>query len=149
MRLPSRSTTSRPARSPSFRRSRARTSSASSPAATSRPRSTPPSRRSIVARGSRASARSPTPRPATAQSARAYYVRSDGNDGNKGTANSAAGAWRTIQHAVDYIAQNLDINGFLVTVQLQSGVTFTEQVQLKPYAGQYVATQTNPTIQGD
>lgn len=80
---------------------------------------------------------------------RTYYVRADGSDSNDGMVNSASGAFATIQHAVDTISEDLDINGQLVTVQLQSGATFTENVSFKPYFGQYVATQTNPTIIGD
>jgi len=51
---------------------------------------------------------------------RTYYVRTDGNDGNNGLANVAAGAFRTLQRAWSAIL-GLDLNGFAVTVQVGVG----------------------------
>lgn len=50
-----------------------------------------------------------------------YYVRSDGSDSNTGTANTAGGAWLTIQHAMDYLSSNIDGGGFGITVNIGSG----------------------------
>lgn len=55
-----------------------------------------------------------------------YYVRTDGNNANAGTADTAAGAWLT----VDYATKN-SLNGVLAagdTVYLQPGATFTERI---------------------
>lgn len=49
-----------------------------------------------------------------------YYVRTDGDDGNTGTTNSAEGAWLTIQQAADTIVAG-------DTVRIQPG-TYTENV---------------------
>jgi hypothetical protein len=46
------------------------------------------------------------------------YVRTDGNDGNDGSLNDAAHAFRTIQKAVDYVAASFSIAGRNVTVQM-------------------------------
>lgn len=64
-----------------------------------------------------------------------FFVRTDGNDSNTGLLNTAAGAWATIQHAVDYIAQNLIIpTAFTVTVQLADG-TYAENVRFPSING--------------
>jgi hypothetical protein len=52
---------------------------------------------------------------------RTYYVRTDGNDANTGLVNDAAGAWLTLQHAVFYVAENIDIAGFKVTISVGAG----------------------------
>jgi hypothetical protein len=61
------------------------------------------------------------PEPLTSN--RTYYVRTDGSDSNNGLTNSSAGAFATIQHAVN-AAYNLDYNGYNVTIQVESG-TYT------------------------
>jgi hypothetical protein len=52
-----------------------------------------------------------------------YYVRTDGSDSNDGTANNAAHAWLTLQHAIDVIAE-IDIGKWTVTLQIGDG-TYT------------------------
>jgi hypothetical protein len=66
---------------------------------------------------------------------RTYYVRTDGNDSNTGLANTAAGAFLTIQRAANYIQTALDLNGFTVTVQVGDG-TYTAGAKVaKPWVG--------------
>lgn len=82
--------------------------------------------------------------------ARTYFVRSDGNNNNTGLTDSAAGAFLTIQRAVDVICETLDIVGAQVTIQLQQGVTFNENISLKNYVSSgLTATQNEPIIRGD
>ena len=64
---------------------------------------------------------------------RTYYVRTDGSDSNDGLTDSPGGAFRTIQKAVDTVA-DLDINGHKVTIQLADG-TYTAGALLKNVAG--------------
>jgi hypothetical protein len=54
---------------------------------------------------------------------RTYYVRPDGIDSNDGRANTAGGAFQTIQKAIDVVAEQ-DIGKFNVTIQLADG-TYT------------------------
>ena len=54
---------------------------------------------------------------------RTYYVRTDGNDANNGLADTSGGAFATIQKAFDHLADRIDINGKVITIQLQTGVT--------------------------
>jgi hypothetical protein len=58
---------------------------------------------------------------------RTYYVRTDGNDANDGSANDAAHAFLTIQHGVN-IAKALDFDGYTVTIQIADGTYAADPV---------------------
>src|SRR5574343_428535 len=77
---------------------------------------------------------------------RNYYVRTDGDDSHTGLVNSAAGAFFTIQKAVDTIANTLDIAGKTVTVQVGDGM-YTGTVNLRNVVG--YAAPGNLVIQGN
>jgi hypothetical protein len=74
---------------------------------------------------------------------RTYYVRTDGNDSNSGLANDAAGAFLTIQKAVNVACTEIDFGLFTCTIQVGAG-TYAEAVSLKPYVGATV-----PVLRGD
>ena len=65
--------------------------------------------------------------------ARAYYVRSDGNDSNDGLANSSGGAFLTAQKAVDTVA-SLDLGIYDATIYL-GATTWTAGTTLKTLIG--------------
>jgi hypothetical protein len=56
--------------------------------------------------------------------ARSWYIRTDGNDANDGSANDAAHAFATIQKAWDTLCK-YDCNGFAVNLVCGAGMTFT------------------------
>lgn len=58
---------------------------------------------------------------------RTYFVRTDGNDNNLGTSDTAGGAFLTIQKAVNVVWDTIDIAGKNVTIQVRDG-TYTGQV---------------------
>lgn len=62
-----------------------------------------------------------------------YYVRSDGSDINDGLSNSSAGAFLTIQAAIDHAA-SFGGSIFNVTINVADG-TYTSPVILKSYIG--------------
>lgn len=65
---------------------------------------------------------------------RTYYVRTDGSNANNGLANTAGGAFLTLQKAMDVIAAKIDTAGFDVTVQIADG-SYAGQVSVKPWVG--------------
>jgi len=76
--------------------------------------------------------------------AQTYYVRTNGNDSNNGLTDDAAGAFLTIQKAVD-VASALDNNGFDVTIQVADG-TYNEGITLRSSVGNgYIIIQGNVT----
>ena len=52
---------------------------------------------------------------------RTYYVRTDGNDSNNGLANDSSNAFLTLQKAADVVNNDLDLQGYKVTVQVADG----------------------------
>ncbi len=80
---------------------------------------------------------------------RTYYVRTDGNDSNTGLADSAGGAFLTIQKAIDTTA-SLDCSLYDITIQLGAGTyTLTATISLKNIVGAGAVTiigdETTPT----
>lgn len=54
-----------------------------------------------------------------------FYVATTGNDI---TGNGTVGTpWQTIQHAINYVADNIDLSGFTATIQVEDG-TYSESV---------------------
>ena len=69
---------------------------------------------------------------------RIYYVRSDGSNSNNGLTNTAAGAFLTIQYALNTLG-GLDVDIYNVTIQVQDG-TWTEALTLEQPEGHGVFT---------
>ena len=67
---------------------------------------------------------------------RTYYVRTDGSDSNDGKANSAAGAFLTLQGAVDAITTSIIASKYVVTIQLRDGVYQGSTTISNPLGGQ-------------
>ena len=64
---------------------------------------------------------------------RTYYVRTNGSDSNNGLANTAGGAFLTIQHACD-VSAALDTSIYNVTIQVADG-TYVEAINISDLHG--------------
>jgi hypothetical protein len=87
-----------------------------------------------------------------------YYVRSDGNDLNSGTSNSAEGAFATWQAAIDYVS-SLDLGVYNVTIKAGLAETWdlgANTIELKDPVGSglvtiqgFSSTASDSTFQND
>jgi hypothetical protein len=75
----------------------------------------------------------------------AYYVRTDGDDSNTGLANSAAGAFLTIQHAIDILPQTIN-HAVLINVAIG---TYAETVTISGFTGKGTISLYGPDLLGD
>jgi hypothetical protein len=64
--------------------------------------------------------------------ARTYYVATTGSDSNDGL--SVGTPFATIQHAVNFVSTEIDLQGYEVTIQVSTGV-YNENVTLKSLVG--------------
>lgn len=77
---------------------------------------------------------------------RTYYVASTGSNSNNGL--TAGMPFATIQYAVDFVANNIDLGGRTVIIQLADG-TFTESVTLRQLVGYSSVASGGVIIQGN
>jgi hypothetical protein len=63
---------------------------------------------------------------------RDYYVRKDGNDSNTGLADTAGGAFLTIQYAVNLVVATLDFANTSVTIFVRDG-TYAETIEVEGF----------------
>lgn len=77
---------------------------------------------------------------------RTYYVSTTGS--NSATGLTVGAPFQTVQYAVAFVSQTLDLNGYSITINLADG-TYSEDVVLLPYIGRGTQGHTNITIQGN
>jgi len=63
---------------------------------------------------------------------KSWYVRPDGNDNNDGSANTAAGAFKTIQAAINYVTTNFNATSYAATIRVAAGL-YSERITLPDY----------------
>lgn len=73
-----------------------------------------------------------------------YYVRTDGNDGNTGLANTAGGAFRTIQKAISMLPQ---LCNHQILINVAAG-TYAENVSIDNFKGR-ISLQAGNTAVGE
>lgn len=63
-----------------------------------------------------------------------FVRQADGNDGNDGSADTAGAAWKTLERAIAYVQQQIDLRGRNVTIQARG--TFPESLFVNaPFVG--------------
>lgn len=73
-----------------------------------------------------------------------FYVRTDGDDANDGSANTSAAAFATLQGAWNYISRWIDLGDFIATIKLADGTYSGELRDLgKPLVGGYAIIEGN------
>lgn len=83
-------------------------------------------------------------------SAATFFISPSGNDGNTGT--SSGSPWLTCSHAINYFRQNLDFQGFKVTLQFAHGSYSTANIPCVvagPFVGADNSTGPSLILQGD
>lgn len=70
-----------------------------------------------------------------------YYVRTDGNDNNTGLANTAGGAFKTIQKAIESLPKTINHN---INIYLATG-SYSDNVAIKGFHGAGTITLTGNT----
>lgn len=70
---------------------------------------------------------------------RTYYVRTDGSDSNNGLANTAGGAFLTIQKPLDVVQNELDLADYILTIRVADG-TYDEYLTLSNLVSNLVIT---------
>lgn len=68
-----------------------------------------------------------------------FYLRTDGSDENDGLTNTAAGAFLTLQGAIDSINANWDLRGHTLTLNIADGTYTGASSVLGRFTGQYGA----------
>lgn len=61
-----------------------------------------------------------------------WYVRPDGDDSNDGSANTADRAFKTLQHAVNYVSENFNLSAYQGIIEVVDGL-YPEHVILPRY----------------
>jgi pectin methylesterase-like acyl-CoA thioesterase len=74
-----------------------------------------------------------------------YYIRTDGSDSNTGLINSAAGAFLTIQHAIDVLPQTIN---HTVIINVAAG-TYAETVTISGFIGKGTIGLYGPDLLND
>src|ERR1043166_7516276 len=77
-----------------------------------------------------------------------WYVRTDGNDANTGLANTAGGAFLTLQHAVDVVGA-INLNGHTATIQVADGTYAAGINRVAPFNNGNVIVQGNTATPGN
>lgn len=76
---------------------------------------------------------------------RNYYVATTGSDSNNGL--TVGTPWLTIQHAVDWVCDNLDLRNTRVKINVAAG-TYNESVAMRGYSGSF-NPNANPITSGE
>lgn len=76
-----------------------------------------------------------------------FYVRTDGSDSNNGLANTAGGAWLTLQNAWNTVRDSYDLAGFTATINVADG-TYANFVAKGQFTGSFGGQIVTPSTVG-